>query len=562
MTSLVLQTALHSRKFIHPWVLMQQYDVLIIGSGLAGLTLALKVAANKKVCLISKRGINDGSSNWAQGGIAAVLADDDSTEAHIQDTLVAGAGLCDAAVTRLVAEHGRETVEWLIAEGVPFTREDDNSGFHLTREGGHSHRRIIHAADATGQAVQKTLAEKVRQHPNITILEEHIAVDLITAGKVNMEGSACLGAYVLDNITGKVLTIAAQHTVLATGGTGKVYLYTTNPDVSSGDGVAMAWRAGCRVANMEFIQFHPTCLYHSEAKSFLITEAVRGEGGILKLPDGTRFMPWHDERAELAPRDIVARAIDFEMKKRGLDCVYLDISHKPADFILSHFPTIYRRCFELGIDITREPIPVVPAAHYSCGGIMTDHIGRTDIPRLYAIGENACTGLHGANRLASNSLLECLVFGQAVAEDIIAQPQQPEVTLPYWDESRVTDADEEIIITHNWSELRRTMWNYVGIVRTNKRLTRALHRIHLLRDEVHEFYSNFRISNNLIELRNLLQVAELIVNSAMERKESRGLHYSKDYPFLADEAVPTVLEPSNYYSLLDSHHGHEPHEHH
>jgi len=538
---------------------MQQYDVLIIGSGLAGLTLALKVGASKKVCLISKRSINDGSSNWAQGGIAAVLADDDSTEAHIQDTLIAGAGLCDAAVTRLVAEHGRETVEWLIAEGVPFTREDDNSGFHLTREGGHSHRRIIHAADATGHAVQKTLAEKVRKHPNITVLEEHIAVDLITAGKVNMEGSACLGAYVLDNTTGKVLTIGAQHTVLATGGTGKVYLYTTNPDVASGDGVAMAWRAGCRIANMEFIQFHPTCLYHPEAKSFLISEAIRGEGGILKLPDGTRFMPWHDERAELAPRDIVARAIDFEMKKRGLECVYLDISHKPADFILSHFPTIYRRCFELGIDITREAIPVVPAAHYSCGGIMTDHIGRTDIPRLYAIGETACTGLHGANRLASNSLLECLVFGQAAAQDILRQPQMPEIILPYWDESRVTDADEEIIITHNWSELRRTMWNYVGIVRTNKRLTRALHRIHLLRDEVHEFYSNFRISNNLIELRNLLQVAELIVKSAMERKESRGLHYSKDYPFLAEEAVPTVLEPSNYYSLLDSQHGHEHH---
>ena len=562
MTSLVRETALHSRKFIQPWVLMQQFDVLIIGSGLAGLTLALKVGQDRKVCLISKRGINDGSSNWAQGGIAAVLTDDDSTEAHIQDTLIAGAGLCDAAVTRLVAEHGRETVEWLIAEGVPFTREEDNSGFHLTREGGHSHRRIIHAADATGHAVQKTLAEKVQQHPNITVLEEHIAVDLITAGKVNMEGSACLGAYVLNNLTGKVSTIAAQQTVLATGGAGKVYLYTTNPDVSSGDGVAMAWRAGCRIANMEFIQFHPTCLYHPEAKSFLITEAVRGEGGLLKLPDGRRFMTWHDERAELAPRDIVARAIDFEMKKRGLDCVYLDISHQPADFILSHFPTIYRRCFELGIDITREPIPVVPAAHYSCGGIMTDHIGRTDIPRLYAIGETACTGLHGANRLASNSLLECLVFGQAVAEDILSQPQMPEVNLPYWDESRVTDADEEIIITHNWSELRRTMWNYVGIVRTNKRLTRALHRIHLLRDEVHEFYSNFRVSNNLIELRNLLQVAELIVLSAMARQESRGLHYSKDSPSLPDEAVPTVLEPSNYYSLLDSHHGQHDDKHH
>lgn len=538
---------------------MRQYDVLIIGSGLAGLTLALKVASDKKVCLVSKRGINDSSSNWAQGGIAAVLASDDSIEAHIQDTLTAGAGLCDAEVTRLVVERSRETVEWLIDEGVPFTREEDDSGFHLTREGGHSHRRIIHAADATGHAVQKTLAEKVRQHPNIDLMEDHIAVDLITARKVGIEGGECLGAYVLDNTSGKVLTIGAQQTVLATGGTGKVYLYTTNPDVATGDGIAMAWRAGCRVANMEFIQFHPTCLYHPLAKSFLITEAVRGEGGILKLPDGTRFMQEHDERAELAPRDIVARAIDFEMKKRGIDCVYLDISHQPADFVLSHFPTIYRRCMELGIDITKEAIPVVPAAHYSCGGIMTDHAGRTDLPGLYAIGETACTGLHGANRLASNSLLECLVFGQAVAEDILAQPPKTIPELPYWDESRVTDADEEIIITHNWNELRRFMWNYVGIVRTNKRLARALHRIHMLRDEVHEFYSNFRISNDLIELRNLLQVAELIVKSAMERHESRGLHYSKDYPEMLADAVPTVLEPSNYYSLLDRHHGHQHH---
>ncbi|HEX5539480.1 MAG TPA: L-aspartate oxidase, partial [Methylophilaceae bacterium] len=464
---------------------MQQYDVLIIGSGLAGLTLALKVATDKKVCLVSKRSLNDGSSNWAQGGIAAVLTDNDSIEEHIQDTLIAGAGLCDAEVTRMVAMHGRETVEWLIAEGVPFTREADDSGYHLTREGGHSHRRIIHAADATGHAVQKTLAEKVRNHPNITLLEEHIAVDLITARKVGIDSGECLGAYLLNNNSGKVITVAAQHTVLATGGTGKVYLYTTNPDVSTGDGIAMAWRAGCRVANMEFIQFHPTCLYHPHAKSFLISEAVRGEGGKLLLPDGQRFMPWHDERAELAPRDIVARAIDFEMKKRGLDCVYLDITHQPADFIRAHFPTIYQRCLELGIDITRQPIPVVPAAHYCCGGVMTDHIGRTDLPGLYAIGETACTGLHGANRLASNSLLECLVFGQAAARDILSQPRKAVVQLPDWDESRVTDADEEIIITHNWNELRRFMWNYVGIVRTSKRLTRALRRIHMLRDEVH-----------------------------------------------------------------------------
>ena len=539
---------------------MQHFDVLIIGSGLAGLTVALKVASEKKVCLVSKRKINDNSSSWAQGGIAAVLNNDDSIEAHIQDTLIAGAGLCDQEVTRQVASHARETVEWLIAQGVPFTREDDGSGYHLTREGGHSHRRIIHAADATGNAVQKTLAEQVLSNPNITVLEDHIAVDLITSRKVGIgspeDNAECLGAYVLDNKSGKVITIGAQNTVLATGGAGKVYLYTTNPDVSTGDGVAMAWRAGCRVANMEFVQFHPTCLFHPKAKSFLITEAVRGEGGILKLPNGSSFMHHYDERGELAPRDVVARAIDFEMKKRGLDCVFLDISHKPADFIISHFPTIYRRCMELGIDITKEPIPVVPAAHYNCGGIMTDHTGRTDLASLYAIGETACTGLHGANRLASNSLLECMVFGQAAANSILSEPIKPTVALPYWDESRVTDADEEVIITHNWNELRRFMWNYVGIVRTNKRLTRAMHRINLLHDEVNEFYSNFRVSNNLIELRNLLQVAELIVRSAMERHESRGLHYSKDYQSMLDIAVPTVLEPFNYFSLLDKDHRH------
>ena len=539
---------------------MQHFDVLIIGSGLAGLTVALKVASEKKGCLVSKRKINDNSSNWAQGGIAAVLNNDDSIEAHIQDTLIAGAGLCDQEVTRQVASHARETVEWLIAQGVPFTREDDGSGYHLTREGGHSHRRIIHAADATGKAVQKTLAEQVLSNPNITVLEDHIAVDLITSRKVGIgspeDNAECLGAYVLDNKSGKVITIGAQNTVLATGGAGKVYLYTTNPDVSTGDGVAMAWRAGCRVANMEFVQFHPTCLFHPKAKSFLITEAVRGEGGILKLPNGSSFMHHYDERGELAPRDVVARAIDFEMKKRGLDCVFLDISHKPADFIISHFPTIYRRCMELGIDITKEPIPVVPAAHYNCGGIMTDHTGRTDLASLYAIGETACTGLHGANRLASNSLLECMVFGQAAANSILSEPIKPTVALPYWDESRVTDADEEVIITHNWNELRRFMWNYVGIVRTNKRLTRAMHRINLLHDEVNEFYSNFRVSNNLIELRNLLQVAELIVRSAMERHESRGLHYSKDYQSMLDIAVPTVLEPFNYFSLLDKDHKH------
>ncbi len=536
-----------------------RYDVLIIGSGLAGLTLALRLAPRHKVCLVTKRGLSDSASNWAQGGIAAVQTDEDSLEAHIQDTLVAGAGLCDPEVTRYVVEHGRAAVEWLIGLGVPFTREEDDSGFHLTREGGHSRRRIIHAADATGQAVQETLAAHVRNHPNIAVLEEHIAVDLITARKLGRRKNRCLGAYVLDKTSGRVRTIAAQHTALACGGAGKVYLYTTNPDVSTGDGIAMAWRAGCRVANMEFIQFHPTCLYHPQAKSFLITEAVRGEGGLLRLPDGTRFMPAHDARAELAPRDVVARAIDFEMKKRGMDCVYLDISHRPADFVIAHFPTIHRRCLELGIDITRQPIPVVPAVHFVCGGVMTGLDARTDLPGLYAVGETACTGLHGANRLASNSLLECMVFAEAAARDMLAAPVAAPPELPDWDESRVTDADEEVVIAQNWDELRRFMWNYVGIVRTDKRLERALHRIHLLRDEVHEFYSHFRIGNDLIELRNLLQVAELIVKSALERHESRGLHYSKDYPHTLPDAVPTVLTPSNYYSLLDQNHGHKGH---
>lgn len=548
---------------------MQQFDVLIIGSGLAGLSIALRIAESKKVCVVSKREINDAASDWAQGGIAAVQNSEDSIEAHVQDTLIAGAGLCDEAVTKMVAEQGKKSVDWLIEQGVAFTRNDDNNSYHLTREGGHSQRRIIHAADATGHAVQMTLSEKVRQHSNITLLENHIAVDLITTSKLKnsrqenigdgqfpADDNRCLGAYVLNSKTGKVITMAAQNTVLATGGAGKVYLYTTNPDVSTGDGIAMAWRAGCRVANMEFIQFHPTCLFHPHAKSFLITEAVRGEGGVLKLPDGSRFMQDHDPRAELAPRDVVARAIDFEMKKRGIDCVYLDISHKPQAFITSHFPNIYKRCLEFGIDICKTPIPVVPAAHYTCGGVMTDAQGRTDIHNLYAIGETACTGLHGANRLASNSLLECLVFGQAAAQDILQQPKMKIPLLPYWDESRVTDADEEVLITHTWDELRRFMWNYVGIVRTDKRLSRALHRIHMLRDEVHEFYSNFKISHDLIELRNLLQVAELIVKSAIERKESRGLHYSKDHPNLDAEAIPTVLVPSNYYSLLDREHGH------
>jgi L-aspartate oxidase len=520
------------------------FDVLIVGSGLAGLTTALHLADQRRVAIITKRAVLDGASDWAQGGIAAVLAPDDSIEAHVQDTLIAGAGLCDEAVTRHVVSHGREMIEWLLAQGVDFTRDASHAtGFHLTREGGHSQRRVIHAADATGHAVQVALLQRVKNHPNITLLEQHIAIDLITDAKLGRAGNSCYGLYALNKADGHVVTIAAASTVLASGGAGKVYLYTTNPDVATGDGVAMAWRAGCPVANMEFIQFHPTCLYHPHAKSFLITEAVRGEGGLLKLPDGTRFMPEHDARAELAPRDVVARAIDFEMKKRGLDCVYLDISHQPAAFVREHFPTIYERCLALGIDITQQAIPVVPAAHYSCGGVLTDLDGRTTLDHLYAVGEVSCTGLHGANRLASNSLLECLVFGRAAAQDILRHPPSALPALPDWDESRVTDADEEIVISHNWDELRRFMWDYVGIVRTNKRLERALHRIQLLTEEINEYYSNFRVSNDLLELRNLVLTAELIVRCAMLRHESRGLHFSRDYPNVLPQAENTTLTP-------------------
>ncbi|MDP2783710.1 MAG: L-aspartate oxidase [Sulfurimicrobium sp.] len=527
---------------------MKQFDVVIIGSGLAGMTLALHLAAHKKIGLITKKSLLDGASSWAQGGIAAVLGDDDSIQSHVQDTLVAGAGLCSECTTRFVVEHGKPAIEWLLQQGVQFSHDELHAeALHLTREGGHSHRRIVHAADATGAAIQQTLSAQIKAHPNITLLEEHIAIDLITGKKLGLKEPAlanrCFGLYALDNSSGKVVTFSAQHVALATGGAGKVYLYTTNPDVAAGDGVAMGWRAGCRVANMEFIQFHPTCLYHPHAKSFLITEAVRGEGGLLKLPDGTRFMPDHDPRAELAPRDVVARAIDFEMKKRGLDCVYLDISHKPEAFLKEHFPNIHARCMALGIDITQDPIPVVPAAHYTCGGIMTDLRARTDIHNLYAVGEVAHTGLHGANRLASNSLLECIVFAQAAARDILQQPDSPLQPLPEWDESRVTDADEEIIISHNWDELRRFMWDYVGIVRTSKRLQRALKRIKLLQEEIDEYYSNFRVSNDLIELRNLVQTAELIVHSAMLRHESRGLHFSRDYPEQLPAAENTVLVP-------------------
>jgi len=520
---------------------VQVFDVLIIGSGLAGQSLALQVADHKKVALVTKRSLEDSASSRAQGGIAAALDDDDSIEAHIKDTLIAGAGLCNKQTTRFVVERGKAAINWLIRQGVPFTRDASGIGYHLTREGGHSHRRVIHVADATGSAVQDTLIQKLKAHPNISIYENHIAIDLITGSKFGLPDSGCHGAYILDKRSDHVEAFSAPHSVLATGGTGKVYLYTTNPDTATGDGIAMAWRAGCSVANMEFIQFHPTCLYHPHAKSFLITEAMRGEGGILRLPNGDRFMPDHDPRAELAPRDIVARAIDLEMKKRGLDCVYLDMTHKPADFLIEHFPNIHAQCQSLGIDITRQPIPVVPAAHYSCGGVVTDFAARTGLAGLYSVGETAFTGLHGANRLASNSLLECLVFSAAAAEDIIKSDRRPLPSLPAWDESRVTDADEEIVISHNWDELRRFMWDYVGIVRTNKRLERARHRIRLLEKEIDEYYANFRVTNDLIELRNLVLTADLIVRCAQRRRESRGLHASRDYPGIRTTARNTLL---------------------
>ena len=544
---------------LYKYDIAMKFDVAIVGSGLAGLSVALHLAQTRKVAIISKRALLDGASNWAQGGIAAVLDSGDCHDQHIDDTLVAGAGLCDEGATRYIVEHGRAAIEWLIEQGVPFTRDATAElGFHLTREGGHSQRRIIHAADATGHAVQVTLEQKVRAHPNITLFEHHVAIDVITSGKLatGQPGAAapagqprCCGLYVQDIKNNAVLTFEAEHTVLATGGAGKVYLYTTNPDTATGDGIAMAWRAGCRVSNMEFIQFHPTCLYHPYAKSFLITEAIRGEGGLLKLPReagplaGARFMPEHDARGELAPRDVVARAIDFEMKKRGLDYVHLDISHQDPEFLKQHFPTIHARCLELGIDITREPIPVVPAVHFTCGGVVTDLAGRTDIPGLYAVGETACTGLHGANRLASNSLLECVVVGRACAEHIAASAPIDNPALPAWDESRVTNADEEVVIAHNWDELRRFMWNYVGIVRTTKRLERAQHRIKLLREEIDEYYRNFRITPDLLELRNLVEVAHLIVKSALSRHESRGLHYSRDFPDTLPKALPSVLTP-------------------
>jgi len=528
--------------------IQHQSDVLIIGSGAAGLTCALQLCEHFSVNLLCKSELSEGSTYYAQGGIAAVLDDEDSVDSHVSDTLVAGAGLCNEEAVRYTVENSRDAISWLIEQGVNFSREKEteSANYHLTREGGHSHRRIIHSADATGKEVQTTLSDLIQSKSSIKLFENYNAVDLLTSHKLGLigQGNRCHGAYSLNRNTGEVELFKARFVVLATGGASKVYLYTSNPDVSSGDGIAMAWRSGCRVANMEFNQFHPTCLFHSKAHSFLITEALRGEGALLKLPNGKRFMPNFDERAELAPRDIVARAIDHEIKRLGIDCVYLDISHKDPEFIKSHFPTIYQRLLKLNIDITKDPIPVVPAAHYTCGGVVVDNHSATDIPNLFAIGEVAFTGLHGANRMASNSLLECLVFARAAANKIISQKDQTEtenIELPQWDDSRVSDSDEEVVVSHNWHELRHLMWNYVGIVRTTKRLERAQRRIQLLKQEVKEYYANFKVTSNLLELRNLLTVAELIIECAMRRKESRGLHYTLDYLETNAETKDTVV---------------------
>jgi L-aspartate oxidase len=528
------------------------FEVLVIGSGGAGLSLALKLAnAQTRVAVLSKFALTSGSTYYAQGGISAVFDANDSIESHLNDTLNAGAGLCDTDIVELTVKHGKESIDWLREQGVRFTQEQTKTGetkLHLNREGGHSHRRVVHTDDATGKAVSLSLIERAQENPFIELFEYYNVIDLIT--QIDKGTKQCVGAYVFNNHQQRVETFAAKITVLATGGASKAYLYSTNPHSSTGDGMAVAWRAGCRVSNLEFMQFHPTCLYHPAGNSFLISEALRGEGGRLILPDGRAFMHHFDERGELAPRDIVARAIDHEMKKRGIDCVYLDISHRPESFIREHFPNIYQQCLEFDIDITQQPIPVVPAAHYTCGGVITDSYARTDIENLYAVGEVACTGLHGANRMASNSLLECLVFAQRASDKI--KQKLPQIThiqnIAPWDESKVSDSDEEVVVSHNWSELRHFMWDYVGIVRTDKRLDRAMNRVELLKKEIAEYYTYFRVTSDLLELRNLVIVAELIIRCAQQRKESRGLHYTLDYPEIdtSKPAQNTILIPENY----------------
>ena len=524
----------------------RQSDILIVGSGAAGLTAALNLADRFRVTVLAKGALNEGSTAWAQGGIAAVLEPGDTFDNHVEDTMVAGAGLNDRDIVEFVVEGAPAAIARLVELGVPFN--SDGGTLHLTREGGHSHRRIVHVDDATGWAVQEALIRAAEAHPNITLIPNQVAIDLATSRHEERYSGAgrVWGAYAVDKVSGRVNLFTARATILATGGAGRTYQFSTAPRGATGDGIAMAWRAGCRVSNMEFMQFHPTCLFNLEVKNFLITEAVRGEGGQLKIPEtGHRFMPDFDPRAELAPRDVVARAIDHEIKRLGLDYVHLDISHQPPEFVREHFPTIHAKLLGLGIDMTTQPIPVVPAQHYTCGGIVIDRDGRTDLPGLYAAGECTQSGLHGANRLASNSLLECFVFGESAAKHIAAQWDDltPVPAIRSWDESRVTDSDEEVVIKQNWTEIRRFMWNYVGIVRTTKRLQRAASRIKLLQEEVADYYGHFRVTPDLIELRNLLQSAELIVKSALHRKESRGLHYTLDYPEQAARAEDTILVP-------------------
>ena len=523
---------------------LTQYDVLVVGSGAAGMSLALQLPTTLRVAVLSKSQLGSGSTFWAQGGMAAVLHDRDTVQAHVDDTLSAGAGLCHEPAVNFTVSRSRQTVDWLVSQGMNFDLREDQADdefreFHLTMEGGHSHRRVIHAADQTGRALSEVLASRVAEASHITLLTDRCLVDVIKAG------SRVCGAYLLQVHSNEVETVKADAVVLATGGASKAYRYTTNPDGASGDGIAVAWRAGCRVANLEFNQFHPTCLYHPNSKSFLMTEALRGEGATLHLPNGDRFMPRFDGRLELAPRDIVARAIDHEMKRLGAECVYLDISHRPSDFIVKHFPQAYERCLALGLDITSSRIPVVPAAHYTCGGVVVDQHGATDVPGLYVIGESACTGLHGANRMASNSLLECFVYAQSAARHIGATITRSEIKPDAWDDSRVKDSDEEVIIQHNWQELRRLMWDYVGIVRTSRRLDYAAERIELLEREVSGYYARFQISKPLLEMRNLARVAHLMVQCAAERRESRGLHYNSDYPELSDIARDSILVPEH-----------------
>ena len=525
-----------------------QFDVLIIGSGVAGLACALKLDKNLSVALISKGSLVDGSSWLAQGGIAAVLDEEDSIEAHVDDTLIAGDGLCHRDTVKFVVENGQKTIRWLVDQGVLFTKDKSNKNFHLGQEGGHSFRRILHSADATGKAITRALIKKVKEASNIQIFEEHCAVDLITQEDSTTNRMKCVGSYLLNLKSSEIGLFQAKTVVLASGGASKAYLYTSNPDGASGDGIAMAWRKGCRVANMEFNQFHPTCLFNADAKSSLITEAIRGEGGILLLPNGERFMNKFHKDGELAPRDVVARAIDHEMKRIGCDCLYLDISHRESSFVKESFPNVYEECLKYGVDITKDKIPVVPAAHYTCGGVIVSKDGQTDLSNLYVIGESSFTGLHGANRMASNSLLECLVYAESSASSI--NYRIPEISLPFeipqWDESRVIHSDENVVISHNWDELRRFMWDYVGIVRTKKRLLRAANRIELLQNEIQEFYKNFSISRDLIELRNLASVSQLIIKSAQQRKESRGLHYTIDFPDKSKFAKDTILVPVNF----------------